>query len=103
MARPGGVIRVKVSAPEPETFQVWFGSVPAGMHESQASEELVRNCIPRPTKLICRQAHGKQFAVGYFASQLAATAALHGSVVWSDGSSAVIRPSHILHAVQTHW
>ena len=93
--RSDGVIRLKVHKPPvaspPPTFQVWFGNLPEGCGEADLCQQLVRNKVPRPTKLICRKKGDRPFAIGYFANQAAATKALHSSVMWSSGVEAEIR------------
>ena len=96
--RSGAAIRLTVHKPivsPPPGFQVWFGNVPKGCTEANLVEQLVRNKVPRPTKLIYRD-YGRPFAIGYFASKDAATAALHSSVIWSSGVEAQIRRDQIV-------
>ena len=97
--RSGAAIRLtvhKLVVSPPPSFQVWFGNVPSGCSEADLCEQLVRNKVPRPTKLICRKKGDRPFAIGYFANQAAATSALHSSVIWSSGVEAEIRRDQIV-------
>ena len=95
-----GAIRaaVKQSA-KPPTFggpdsQMWMGSVPEGISQPTAIQEVVDNGLPRPTKMLLRGGRNEngKYAICYFRNLQEGRDALQNTVVWNNGETAEIKP-----------
>ena len=76
-----------------DDLQLWVGSIPASMTESQGLAEIVAARLPAPTKFLMRYGSSGQqrYDIMHFSCREDAIDFMKGNMVWSTGEAANAR------------